>query len=213
MRSSPSRAARHRYNTAILVDPGGRTVGKYRKIHLPGHADHRQGAVPAPRKALFEVGNRGFPVWRFGRVVGMMICNDRRWPESYRVMGLQGAEIVALGYNTPSRTSTTGALAFAHVPPGSRSRQGLTRTRPGWSRRRKAEPKTGTADRGPGIVAPTGEIAAQAVSDDDELVTFSFDLDLCTYYKTTVFAFEQHRRIEHYGLITERTGALPPPEE
>ena len=34
-------------------------------------------------------------------VIGMCICNDRRWPETYRVMGLQGVEIVALGYNTP----------------------------------------------------------------------------------------------------------------
>jgi predicted amidohydrolase len=63
------------------------------------------------------------------------------------------------------------------------------------------------------IVAPTGEIAAQALSDGDELVAFSCDLDLCTYYKETVFAFQKHRRIEHYGLISERTGAVPPPEE
>src|SRR4029078_82927 len=34
-------------------------------------------------------------------VWGMCICNDRRWPETYRVMGLQGVEVVALGYNTP----------------------------------------------------------------------------------------------------------------
>lgn len=32
----------------------------------------------------------------------MAICNDRRWPETYRVMGLQGAELIALGYNTPT---------------------------------------------------------------------------------------------------------------
>jgi N-carbamoyl-D-amino-acid hydrolase len=44
------------------------------------------------------------------------------------------------------------------------------------------------------------------------VIVFNCDLDLCTHYKTTVFAFEQHRRIEHYGLITERTGAIPPPE-
>src|SRR3546814_11331148 len=31
----------------------------------------------------------------------MCICNDRRWPETYRVMGLQGVEMVLLGYNTP----------------------------------------------------------------------------------------------------------------
>ncbi len=31
----------------------------------------------------------------------MMICNDRRWPESYRSMGLQDVELIVLGYNTP----------------------------------------------------------------------------------------------------------------
>ena len=32
----------------------------------------------------------------------MCICNDRRWPETYRVMALQGVELVLLGYNTPT---------------------------------------------------------------------------------------------------------------
>ena len=32
----------------------------------------------------------------------MCICNDRRWPETYRVMGLQSVELVLLGYNTPT---------------------------------------------------------------------------------------------------------------
>jgi len=95
-----------RFNTAILVD-AGRIVAKYRKVHLPGHAEHepyrkfqhlekRYFDVPAP-------GNEGgFKVWRaFDGLVGMCICNDRRWPETYRVMGLQGVELVLLGYNTP----------------------------------------------------------------------------------------------------------------
>src|SRR5205814_272904 len=48
------------------------------------------------------LGNEGFRVWRaYDAVVGMCICNDRRWPETWRVMGLQGVEIIALGYNTP----------------------------------------------------------------------------------------------------------------
>ena len=38
---------------------------------------------------------------RFGGVVGMVICNDRRWPETYRVLGLQGVEMILIGYNTP----------------------------------------------------------------------------------------------------------------
>jgi N-carbamoyl-D-amino-acid hydrolase len=39
------------------------------------------------------------------------------------------------------------------------------------------------------------------------------DLDATTFGKTTIFNFAQHRRIEHYGLITSRTGAVPPPEK
>ena len=35
-------------------------------------------------------------------ITGMLICNDRRWPEAFRVLALQGAEIVALGFNTPT---------------------------------------------------------------------------------------------------------------
>ena len=40
-----------------------------------------------------------------GGILGMCICNDRRWPETYRVMGLQGVEMIVLGYNTPSVNS------------------------------------------------------------------------------------------------------------
>ena len=93
----------HRFNTSILVDKSGRILGKYRKIHLPGHAEHEPWRpFQNLEKRYFEVGNLGFPVFRaFGGIVGMAICNDRRWPETYRVMGLQGVEMVLLGYNTP----------------------------------------------------------------------------------------------------------------
>src|SRR6185369_11255153 len=91
-----------RFNTAILVD-AGRIVAKYRKVHLPGHAEHEpQRAFQHLEKRYFEVGNLGFPVTRHrGALMGMCICNDRRWPESYRVLGLQGVELVMIGYNTP----------------------------------------------------------------------------------------------------------------
>jgi predicted amidohydrolase len=92
-----------RFNTSILVDEQGREVGKYRKVHLPGHAEHEpQRPWQHLEKRYFEVGDLGFPVWRMmGGAMGMCICNDRRWPETFRVMGLQGVELVMLGYNTP----------------------------------------------------------------------------------------------------------------
>jgi Carbon-nitrogen hydrolase len=39
--------------------------------------------------------------YALGGLIGMCICNDRRWPEAYHVMGLQGVEMVLLGCNTP----------------------------------------------------------------------------------------------------------------
>ena len=106
-----------RYNTSILVDERGRVVGKYRKIHLPGHAEHGpQQKFQNLEKRYFDVGDLGWPVWRaFGGNVGMMICNDRRWPEAYRVMGLQDVELVLLGYNTPSE-SVNGLDEPPHLP-------------------------------------------------------------------------------------------------
>jgi len=62
------------------------------------------------------------------------------------------------------------------------------------------------------IIAPTGEIVAMATTLADELVVARCDLELGRYIKETVFDFAKHRRIEHYGLITERAGAVPPPE-
>jgi predicted amidohydrolase len=199
------------YNTAILVDAEARILGRYRKIHLPGHSEHLpQAPFQHLEKKYFEVGNEGFRVWRaFDAVVGMCICNDRRWPETFRVMGLQGVEIVALGYNTPTENihhpEPLHLRMFHHlVTLQANAYQNAT-----WI---LAAAKAGKEDGygligGSVVVAPTGEIAARSLSEDDELITATLDLELGEYIRRTMFNFEKHRRIEHYRLITERTGA------
>jgi predicted amidohydrolase len=62
------------------------------------------------------------------------------------------------------------------------------------------------------IIAPSGEIVAQAVSLEDEIITARCDLDLGTRYRETIFNFARHREPEAYRLIVERKGAVPPPE-
>src|SRR6202171_345579 len=94
----------HHFNTQILTDRTGTIVGKYRKVHLPGHFEFDPDrAFQHLEKRYFEPGDLGFPVFRaLGGIFGMLVCNDRRWPEAYRVMDLQGVEMVVLGYNTPA---------------------------------------------------------------------------------------------------------------
>src|SRR6202790_3244198 len=108
----------HHFNTCILTDKSAKIVGKYRKIHLPGHSEYdTERAFQHLEKRYFEPGDTGFDVWRvMGGIFGMAICNDRRWPETYRVMGLQGVELVMLGYNTP----VGNAVGIGKEPPALR---------------------------------------------------------------------------------------------
>ena len=201
----------HRYNTAILVGPDGRLVGKYRKVHLPGHADHKpQAAFQHLEKKYFEVGNLGFRVWRYmDTITGMLICNDRRWPEAFRVLALQGAEIVALGFNTPTENlhyPEPPALRVHHhlIMAQSMAFQNAT-----WLvETAKCGVEDGFRMFGHSlIVAPTGEIAVKSQTEEDEVVCSNADIDMAANLKRTMFNFAAHRRPEHYRLIVERVGA------
>lgn len=204
----------HRFNTAILTDETAKIVGRYRKIHLPGHSHHIETApFQHLEKKFFEVGNEGFKVWdTLGARIGMCICNDRRWAETYRVMGLQSAEIVALGYNTPSWNIHWNEPPHLRMFHHLLSLQGNAYQNGIWV---AAAAKCGKEDGfhmigGSAIVAPTGEITAQAQSEEDELIFTNADLALGETFREHVFNFAKHRRPEHYRLIVERTGAGAP---
>ena len=206
--------ATHRYNAYVLVERDGTTVATYRKVHLPGHEDDEPWrAFQHLERAYFEPGADGFSTWHaFDGVVGLALCNDRRWPETYRVLGLQGAELVLIGYNTP-----------VHYPPD-----------PGQDRlaghHNSLVMSAGAYQNGTWVVgvakggieegiellaesqiiSPAGEVVARAETTGDEVILAACDLDLCAAYKDTLFDFDRYRMIEHYGLITERRGAIAP---
>jgi predicted amidohydrolase len=207
----------HHFNTSILVDPSGRIVGKYRKVHLPGHDEYDPArAFQHLEKRYFEPGDFGFPVWRtMSGIVGMCICNDRRWPETYRVMGLQGVELIVLGYNTPS----TNSQKREEGPHKRHFHSRLTVQAGAYQNSTwvAAVAKGGTEDghhmiAGSIVVNPDGEIVAEAKTEEDELILADVDLDATAFGKQTIFDFARHRRIEHYGRITAQTGIIRPPE-
>jgi predicted amidohydrolase len=196
----------HHYNSSILVNQKGEIVGKYRKIHLPGHDEHEPWRpFQHLEKRYFEHGDLGFDVFpEFNGKIGMCLCNDRRWPETFRVMGLKGAEMVLLGYNTP-----------VHYPPAPQHdhlqcfhnhlvMQAAAYQNGIWVVGvAKAGKEEGCELIGQScIIAPTGEIVAQCSTLEDELIVASCDLDRCREIQQNIFNFKLHRRVKDYELIS-----------
>lgn len=196
---------KRRFNTSIIVDEAGRIVGKYRKIHLPGHRDHEPWRpFQHLEKRYFERGDLGFRVFdAYGGKIGLCLCNDRRWPETFRVLGLRGAELVLLGYNTPQ-----------HYPPAPEHdhlqdfhnhlcMQAGAYANGCWV---VAVAKAGYEEGseligGSCVIAPTGERIAQAQTRADELVMAEIDLDRCREIRDNIFNFALHREPEDYAPI------------
>ncbi|MFC3395340.1 N-carbamoyl-D-amino-acid hydrolase [Brenneria rubrifaciens] len=203
------------YNTSILTNRQGNIIGKYRKVHLPGHVEFDiDRDFQHLEKRYFEPGDLGFPTWETqDAVVGMCICNDRRWPETYRVMGLQGVELITLGYNTPSvNAQNSGEGEAQRLFHSELCMQAGAYQNATWV---VGVAKAGIEDGyplmgGSVIVDPNGFVVARAKGQGDELIVHRCDMDLCHFGKSTIFDFARHRRIEHYGIITRQTGVKRP---
>jgi predicted amidohydrolase len=202
----------HRFNTQILVEKDGSVVAKYRKVHIPGH-EHNEPNRPFQHaeRYYFEPSMEGFGVWKaFGGRLGMMICNDRRWPESYRVMGLQGVEMILCGYNTPIHYVPDPSQDILQGFHNSLVMQSGAYQNGSWVIGvAKGGLEEGVDSLGQSvIVAPSGQIVAQAFTTGDELITARCDLDWCAKYTGTLFDFERYRRPEVYGRITSQRGVV-----
>ncbi len=230
------------FNACVFYDgKSGALLSKYRKIHLPGDVEpfDEPDALIQLEKRYFRPGNLGFKAFRVPGLVdeaeaaangdpifGMMICNDRRWAESWRVLGLQGVEVVLCGYNTPGYAPQLyGAKSAASAEDIAAAREknyfhhrlvmqafSYTNSCYGVSAAR-AGMDDGKYDLigGSCITGPDGEVLAEAKTEEDEVVVADIDLDACKPGKQRVFDFKRHRRVEHYGLITQQTGVVEPP--
>ena len=209
-----------RFNSAITTAPDGTILAKYRKVHLPGSVEPRAGdRFQQLEKRYFEYGDLGFPAFRgvaeWGApVMGMLVCNDRRWPEAWRVYALQGVELMVMGYNSAAYDPNGGSteneeIRSFHSTLAAQSNAYMNAT---WA---VSVAKAGNEDGsgligGSVIVDPNGVIVAQARTLGDEVLVADIDLDLCRQGKEKMFNFAAHRRPEHYRRIVEQVGAKPP---
>jgi predicted amidohydrolase len=208
------------FNSAITVGPDGTILGKYRKVHLPGSVEPREGArFQQLEKRYFEYGDLGFPAFRGAEawhrpIMGMLVCNDRRWPEAWRVYGLQDVELMVMGYNSaaydPNGGSTENeSIRTFHSTLAAQANAYMNAT---WA---VSVAKAGNEDGsgligGSCIVDPNGVVVAQAQSLADEVVVADCDLDAVRQGKEKMFHFASHRRPEHYRRIVDQVGAQAP---
>ncbi len=200
-----------RYNTSILVNRQGEIVGKYRKVHLPGHREHEPWRrFQHLEKRYFTPGNHFGVTEAFGGKIGMAICNDRRWAETYRVMGLQGVEMVLIGYNTPVHNAPAPQHDDLSLFHNQLSMQAGAYQNGTWVVGvAKAGMEEGVdAIGGSCIIAPSGEVLANCITKGDEVAIARCDLDFCEVYKRTTFNFDAHRQPQAYAMIVERRGEM-----
>ena len=142
----------------------------------------------------------------------MAICNDRRWPESLRVLGLQDVDVVSLGYCTPVLNTQFPQRESAELR---QFQSDLTMQAGAYHNScfvigaAKAGVEGGCAfQAGSVVVGPTGQILAKARSAGDELVVAELDLDECKFYRNGLMKRSQ-RRVDAYRLICEAERSTP----
>ncbi len=213
------------YNTCVYYSVSRKEViAKYRKVHLPGTLQPFEdaNAINQLEKLWFKPGDLGFKAFRVpdlvdgvakksdgsdaaargDPIVGMLICNDRRWAESWRCYGLQGVELVLCGYNTtawaPDLCGTRKPQTYEESKTESLFQHKLVMTSNSYMNScfSVSAAKTGVEDGkfdlicGSMIVSPDGNVLAEANTKGDEIVFAEIDLDDCIPGKSMVSANE-----------------------
>ena len=183
------------YNTAAVIDADGSLLGTYRKHHIPNLPQFWE-------KFYFRPGNSGYPVFStaVGRV-GVYICYDRHFPEGWRELGLNNAQIV---FN-PSATKPglSNRLWELEQPAAAAANQYFIA-----ANNRIGQETAEFGDDAPHFygssyfVDPRGNFVGDIASpDEEEIVIRDLDLDEITRARND-WQFYRDRRPESYAKTT-----------
>ena len=195
------------FNSIAILDADGRTLGVYRKSHIPNGPGYQE-------KSYFSPGDTGFRVWdtRFARI-GVGICWDQWFPETARVMALKGAELfffpTAIGSEPPPalpvnsrehwQRTQQGHAAANLTPLIAANRYGLERS---------LQNPEGLYIRFYGssfIADATGAKVAEAGEEGEAVLTHTVDLNAVAQLRDNWFVFRD-RRPDLYGSLTSFDG-------
>lgn len=175
------------YNCSAVIDPDGSLLGKTHKMHIPEAPLNNE-------KYYFWPGKTGYTVYDTPSAkVGVAICYDRHFPETFRALTLAGAEIIFIqaaagGENMQSvwQIELQAAAIANMVFIAAVNHAGPDNDRPYF----------GLSS----AVNPRGEIFAQAADETDKLLIVDCDLDQIDTARQ-IYPFFRDRRPETYGTL------------
>jgi N-carbamoylputrescine amidase len=192
------RAGNAHFNSLAIVDADGRVMGIYRKSHIPDGPGYEE-------KFYFSPGDTGFRVWRtrYGNI-GAAICWDQWFPECARAMALQDAEIflypTAIG-DEPQPQSVDTRRQWQRVMQGHAAANLIPVV---------ASNRIGTEESAAKltfygssfITDATGEKIAEASTDQQAVLTATFDLDALRMSRASWGLFRDRRTDLYRALLT-----------
>lgn len=187
------------FNTVAVIDTDGSVLGVYRKCHIPDGPGYEE-------KFYFNPGDTGFKVWntKYARI-GIGICWDQWFPEAARIMAIKGAEILlyptAIGSEPTDNTfdsrehwetSMQGHSACNMIPVVASNRVGT-----------ESFADSSITFYGSSFITDNkGSIIAKANTEDETIISTSFDLDLYKQQRAAWGLFRDRRPSQYQDLLT-----------
>ncbi len=188
------------YNSMAFVSTKGKIAGTFRKMHIPGEIEPKPDQpMTILEKRYFAQGDLGFGVYDVGPVkIGGLICYDRPFPEAYRSLSINGADVIAVGYNTPVMAGST--LAQARRASELAMTAGAYFTGTTVIAAGKAGKEGGVRFIGRSVVVgPDGVVVARATTNGDEVVAGEIDFERQDKIRQR-WAFARNRRPADYVM-------------
>jgi N-carbamoylputrescine amidase len=179
------------FNSVVIVDADGKTLGLYRKSHIPDGPGYQE-------KYYFRPGDTGFKVWQtqHGRI-GVGICWDQWFPEAARAMALQGADVLfyptAIG-SEPHDSSLDTRDPWRRVMQA----HAVANVIPVVASNRIGTEKSGQTFYGSSFIADhRGDLVESLERKDEGVLVHTFDLDFLQTHRAA-WGFFRDRRPELY---------------
>ncbi len=191
------------YNCAFLISPNGEFVGKYRKMHIP-FTNYKNKYLN--EKYYFRPGDLGFPTFLVDQIkVGMLICYDRSFPEAWRCLALNGAELVFV----PTASSGWRSESWEFGLRANALENSLFIVAPNRVGEEKFYRENSPAFFGNSLIAsPLGNILAKASADTEEIVSAELDFEDMQEAKRRYHFFRDWRP-EAYDIYRSGTMLSP----